>query len=127
MDLEKLEQDIRALVDERNKAEFIYGLPIAYGLPRSSITRLKKGDLNKSKDGAQIVRRKKLCFRHETDGELLSAIGDPKWICTSDKIQAEGNSRLRATPRIWACGKGFGARKDKELAASVQKFSAMYL
>ncbi len=76
MDLDKLELDLQAIVEKYDEASFIYDLLLAYGLPKSSITRLKKGDLDKSRDDAKVVWRKKLCFLHESDGELLSAIDD---------------------------------------------------
>jgi len=42
MNIEKLEEKLHTLVSSLNKESFIYDLLQAYGLPKSSITRLQK-------------------------------------------------------------------------------------
>ena len=49
MNLEKLEQSVRDIVDDLDRDEFIYQLLLAYGQPKASITRLKNGQYNQSK------------------------------------------------------------------------------
>ena len=49
MNIDKLEDNIQSLVTNLNEKSFIYDLLLAYEQPRSSITRLKKGDYNLSK------------------------------------------------------------------------------
>ena len=67
MDLNKLEKDIKSLVTNLNKDEFIYEFLLAYDFPKSSITRLKKGDYNKSKNAdesnQELLWKKNLFFK----------------------------------------------------------------
>ena len=46
MNLGKIEENIQNLVKALSQEEFIYGLLLAYGLPKASITRLKDGAYN---------------------------------------------------------------------------------
>ncbi|MCK5726745.1 MAG: hypothetical protein KAH22_07980 [Thiotrichaceae bacterium] len=65
MDLNKLEQDIAKITKHLDKDEFIYELLLAYDFPKATITRLKKGTLNKAenKGGAnQEILWKRLYF-----------------------------------------------------------------
>ena len=68
MNIETLQQTIQKLVDDLDTDEFIYDLLRAYELPKASITRLKKGDYNQSKNDDELLWKKKLCFRHESQG-----------------------------------------------------------
>jgi len=51
---------------------------LAYEQPKSSITRLKKGDYNLSKKQNEILWKKKLCFRVETEKDLHGLIDSLK-------------------------------------------------
>ena len=53
-----------------NKEIFIYQLLLAYGLPKASITRLQKGNLNLSKIEGEISWKKKLFFKEEQKEDL---------------------------------------------------------
>lgn len=57
-----------------DKQGFIYKFLLAYGLPKASITRLKKGNLNLSKVQGEIDWKKKLFFKEEHSQDLHSAI-----------------------------------------------------
>jgi hypothetical protein len=76
MNIEKLEEDIRALTDNPSEDTFVYDLLLAYGLPKASITRLKKGDYNLSKNSGEVLWKKKLCFRHEAKSDLHGCIDE---------------------------------------------------
>ena len=54
--------------------EFIYNLLIAYGISKTSITRLKKGDLNLSKVEGEVFYKRKVFFKEGVTGKLLSTI-----------------------------------------------------
>jgi hypothetical protein len=62
MDLNQLEQQIntitKSLDQDISQDEFIYELLLAYDFPKSSITRLKKGDYNQSKNEGEILWKK---------------------------------------------------------------------
>jgi len=59
MNLEKIENNLKKLVSNIDIENFIYDLLLAYGLPKSSINRLKKGDYNQSKIDGEIIWKKK--------------------------------------------------------------------
>ena len=60
MDSARVEENLIELTKEINEDSFIYDLLIAYGQPKSTITRLKKGSLNLSKNNDEIIWKKKL-------------------------------------------------------------------
>ncbi len=74
MNLEKLEEAVRAIVAEIDQSEFVYQLLRAYDQPKASITRLKNGQYNQSKNDGEVLWKKKLCFRQEPDGDLHGCI-----------------------------------------------------
>ena len=79
MDLNKLEKDINDIVGHLNKDNFIYELLLAYDFPKATITRLKKGSLNKSKnkDNAnQEILWKSLFFKVEQQQDLHLTIDE---------------------------------------------------
>lgn len=70
MNTEKLESNLKALVTNLNQETFIYDLLMAYELPKAAVTRLQKGDYNISKIPGEILWKKKLFFKKETDADL---------------------------------------------------------
>ncbi len=78
MNIDKLEDNIQSLVTNLNEKSFIYDLLLAYEQPRSSITRLKKGDYNLSKIPGEILWKKKLFFKEETAIDLHELIDKVK-------------------------------------------------
>ncbi len=83
MDLNKLEKDIHSLVENLNQDEFIYDFLLAYDFPKATITRLKKGDYNKSKNAdadnannQEILWKKYLFFKVEQNQDLHLAIDE---------------------------------------------------
>lgn len=76
MDLSKLEDSIRSITNSLNKNNFIYDLLLAYELPRSSITRLKKGDYNQLKKPDEILWKKNIFFKVEEKADLHLTIDE---------------------------------------------------
>jgi len=70
MNISGIEKKLTALTTHFDKDSFIYNFILAYGLPKASITRLKKGNLNLSKDKDEISWKKKLFFRVEQIEDL---------------------------------------------------------
>ncbi len=64
MNIRDVEENIIALLDGKSEfgIEFIYDLLLAYGKPKSSITRLKSGTYNLSKKEGEILWKKVLFF-----------------------------------------------------------------
>ncbi len=78
MNLEKLESNIKLLVENLTEETFIYDLLLAYEQPKSSITRLQKGDYNLSKTDGEVLWKKKLFFKKENDNDLHCLIDNLK-------------------------------------------------
>ena len=76
MNLEKIENDIKKLLSNLDKENFIYDFLLAYGLPKSSINRLKKGDYNKSKNDGEIIWAKKIYFKTVLENEDVHDVID---------------------------------------------------
>ena len=76
MNIVQIEKNIKELIKSISKETFIYDLLVAYGLPKASITRLKKGSLNLSKVKCEISWKKKLFFKEEINSDLHFTISE---------------------------------------------------
>jgi len=74
MNIAQIEDNLQKLIKSFSKETFIYDLLLAYGLPKSSITRLQKGNLNLSKVEGEISWKKKLFFKIIEDADLHESI-----------------------------------------------------
>ena len=70
----EIKTNVQNLIDNFSKEEFIYDLLIAYGISKTSVTRLKKGDYNFAKTDGEILYKKKIFFKVEASDKLLSSI-----------------------------------------------------
>lgn len=70
MNITNIESLVKELVKNFDIASFIYDFMLAYGLPKATITRLRKGDQNLSKDDNEIALKGKLYFRKEFEADL---------------------------------------------------------
>jgi len=95
MNIVQIEKNLQKLVKSSNEKTFIYKLLLAYGLPKASITRIQKGNLNLSKVKGEIAWKKKLFFKEIKDEDLHFAIDsfssnskatkhDPRFIVVTD-------------------------------------------
>lgn len=76
MNTSQIEKNVIALVESFNKEEFIYELLQAYGISKTSITRLKKGDFNLSKIEGEVLYKSKMLFKEVASGTLLNTIDE---------------------------------------------------
>ncbi|MDG6219532.1 MAG: N-6 DNA methylase, partial [Candidatus Thermoplasmatota archaeon] len=74
MNISQIEENLQKLKDCFSKETFIYDLLLAYGLPKTSITRLKNGARNLSKEEGEISWKKKVLFKEVFDQDLHIAI-----------------------------------------------------
>jgi hypothetical protein len=74
MQLAEIQHNVQKLISDFSKEEFIFDLLKAYGISKTSVTRLKKGDYNLSKIDGEILYKKKVFFKIETTEKLLSSI-----------------------------------------------------
>ncbi len=66
--------NVAQVIDNFSKDEFVFDLLVAYGISKTSVTRLKKGDYNLSKVDGEILYKKKIFFKVEATDKLLSSI-----------------------------------------------------
>ena len=78
MNIEKLEKTLQTIAANPNEETFVYDLLLAYELPKASITLLKKGERNLSKNKGEVLWKKKLFFKKEFDRDLHVLIDDLK-------------------------------------------------
>ncbi len=93
MNSTEIQHNVQTLIDNLSDTRdglFIYDLLIAYGISKTSVTRLKKGDYNYSKVEGEILYKKKIFFKVESSDRLLSSI---------DKISKEKRI-LKHKPRF---------------------------
>ncbi len=70
----EIKHNVQNLIDNFSKDEFVFDLLVAYGISKTSVTRLKKGDYNLSKVDGEILYKKKIFFKVEATNKLLSSI-----------------------------------------------------
>ncbi|WP_027126301.1 class I SAM-dependent DNA methyltransferase [Gelidibacter mesophilus] len=76
MNASQIEKNVTALVENFNKEEFVFDLLQAYGISKTSVTRLKKGDFNLSKVEGEVLYKSKMLFKEVTSGSLLHTIDE---------------------------------------------------
>lgn len=64
------------IVDNFDIENFIYDFLLAYGISKSVVSRLKKGDQNRSARQNEVLYAKKIIFRTENSDNLFNAIDD---------------------------------------------------
>lgn len=70
----EIEQNVKLIIENFSKENFLYDLLLAYGISKTSITRLKSGDFNLSKVEGEILYKKKIFFKQQPADKLLSSI-----------------------------------------------------
>jgi hypothetical protein len=84
MTITQIETNITKLIKDFSQDDFIFDFLLAYGEPKATITRLKKGELNQLDSKGEVLLRKKLFFK-ETDQNLHSTIDTLKNEYSSQK------------------------------------------
>jgi len=74
MNTKEIEHNIHNIINNFSEKEFIYDFLLAYGISKTSITRLKKGDFNLSKNENEVLYKKKIFFKVEDSDKLLSTV-----------------------------------------------------
>lgn len=86
----QIEKNVTALVDDFNKETFIYDLLTAYGISKTSIKRLQKGDFNRSNVKGEVLYKSKMLFKEVESCNLLSVIDE----LTKDEDSLKLNPRF---------------------------------
>ncbi|MDD4362050.1 MAG: N-6 DNA methylase, partial [Bacteroidales bacterium] len=74
MNLAQIEENLQILVKSFTKETFIFDLLSTYGLPKASIARLQKGNLNLSKIDGEISWKKKVFFKPVENADLHNEV-----------------------------------------------------
>jgi len=72
----QIEKNVNSLVKKIDQDEFIYDLLLSYGISKTSVTRLKKGDFNLAKNEDEVLYKKKVFFKKVKADELLTQIDE---------------------------------------------------
>lgn len=72
----QVETNLKNLINTFDKETFIYELLVAYGISRTTVTRLKKGDFNLSKVPGEVLYKKKVLFKEVLSDSLLTTIDE---------------------------------------------------
>lgn len=86
----EIQQLLQSISNNIDKENFIYDFLSSFGLSRTTITRLKKGDYNLSKTEGELFYKGKIFFKVLTEGNLLDTIDE---LSKDEKI-------LRQKPRF---------------------------
>ena len=63
MTITQIEENTKKLLNNFSKEQFIFDFLLAYGTPKATIARLKKGELNQLEEKGEVTQRKKLFFK----------------------------------------------------------------
>lgn len=74
MHITEIEKNIENLVVNYSRGEFIFDLLLAYGIPKATVTLLRKGRHNLSKQDGRIILKRKLFFQEVGDEDLHATI-----------------------------------------------------
>jgi hypothetical protein len=69
-----IQENVTEVCNNINPETFIYDLLMVYGISKTSVTRLKKGDLNLSMVKGEVLCKKKVFLQEESADLLLRAI-----------------------------------------------------
>lgn len=92
MNIGQIEKNLKKLMKKVSKETFIYDLLTSYGLAKTSITRLKKGDFNLSNIEGEVLWKSKVFYKEIKDVDLHESIikiqeevkHDPRFIIVTD-------------------------------------------
>lgn len=74
MNIAQIENNLQELMESFSKETFIFDLLLAYGSPKASITRLRKGNLNLSDKEGVLSWKRKVLFKEVFDEDLHLAV-----------------------------------------------------
>ena len=86
----EIQQRLQDIVTNFDKENFIYDFLLSFGLSKTTITRLKKGDYNLSKIEGELFYKGKIFFKSLPKGSLIDKIDE---LAKDEKI-------LRQKPRF---------------------------
>lgn len=67
----EIQENLRMLIQNIDKKNFLYDFLLSFGLSKTTITRLKKIDYNYLKNVGEVLHKGKLFFKETTSDQLL--------------------------------------------------------
>ena len=119
MNLVQIEENIQNLIKSFNQETFIFDLILAYGLPKSSVSRLRKGNLNLSKVEGEISWKKKLFFKEEFEEDLHLKILNIKDNIVSNSKNFFNNKSIVFTGTLNSISRDEAKHMAKEAGAKI--------
>lgn len=74
MTSKEIEQKLALISENYNPEEFIFDFLLSFGISKTTIARLKKGDFNMSKNPGEILYKGKVFFKKSEAGQMLFEI-----------------------------------------------------
>jgi hypothetical protein len=90
--IEKINEKLKKTIKNLDKENFIYSFLDSYGLPKTTISRLKKGDYNSSKNSNEVLWKKNFLYSHHSDQNNLDLY---KTIVDIEKNELTNNNKIR--------------------------------
>lgn len=95
MNIEQIENSLESLSKKIHNDEFVFDFLLAYGIPKATVTLLKNGRHNLSKQKGRIILKRKLFFQDINNADLHETIDslqkdtstkrhDPRFIIVTD-------------------------------------------
>lgn len=78
MQSQRIEEDVRGIVENYSATDFIYDFLIAFGFTKMTIKRLREGNSNLAQKDNQLIIKQKLFYEYSSDGDIYSIIDDLK-------------------------------------------------
>jgi type II restriction/modification system DNA methylase subunit YeeA len=76
VNISQIQENLKKVISDLNREEFIYDLLNAYGKPKASISRLKNGTYNLSKNANEVLWKKEVLFVRKDRDNLHSVIDE---------------------------------------------------
>lgn len=74
MNSHEIKKNVKHIFENFSNENFLFDLLLAYGISKTSITRLKSGDFNLSKIEGEVLYKKKIFFKTASADALLSTL-----------------------------------------------------
>ncbi len=76
MNSQEIEENVRKIFEDFSQEDFLYKLLLAYGTPKSLVSRLKNSSYNLAKNEGEILYKKKVFYKVDASNQLLATLED---------------------------------------------------
>lgn len=115
MTAKETEQNLEKLVQNLDAENFIFDFLLAFGFPKASVSRLRKGDFNRSNIPGEILYKGKLFFKESTTDAMLFEIEE---LAKNERILKQNPRIIFLTDWKTAVAKDLKTKVNKEFPLS---------